>query len=94
MPKQQLNDLGVQVRLCLNCARPFIVMTGSRKVFCSARCRNTFKSRLRRKRKRERDPEYARASLERLLRWKEAHKKPARSDNLAGENQNERSDTR
>jgi len=84
MPKQ-LNDLGVQLRLCLNCARPFIVMTGSRKVFCSARCRNTFKSRLRRKRKRERDPEYARASLERLLRWKQEHKnKPAGLPDPAG----------
>jgi len=85
MPK---NDLGVQARLCLNCAKPFIVLSGSKKVFCSRRCRETFHSRLKRKRRRERDPAWAKAELERFMRWLEQRaNSPARSaSDLAGDN--------
>ena len=94
MPRKALDDLGVQVKLCLTCSKPFVVIGEDRRVFCSPVCRRKFHDKLKRKRKRLRNPEWAKAELQRLLRWKEAHKKPARSDNLAGENQNERSDTR
>ena len=95
MPKRTVNDLGVHVRLCLNCGKPFVVLAGDSKVYCSPVCRRRFHDKLRRKRKRERNPEWARAELQRLLRWKQEHKnKPARSlADLAGEKQNERSDT-
>ena len=84
MSKRKLTEIDVQVRLCLNCSKPFVVLAGSTKVFCSPRCRRIFHDKLKRKRKRERNPEWARAELQRLLRWKEAHKKPAGSYDPAG----------
>jgi len=74
MPKKQLNDLGVQVRLCLNCSKPFVVPSGSTKVYCSVVCRRRFHDKLKRRRRWAKDPEKARASLERLLEWKRQQK--------------------
>jgi len=66
---------GMQVRLCMNCAAPIIVPAHSRKIYCSPRCSNIAAQRRFRQRKRAADPEWARAELERLLRWKEQHRK-------------------
>jgi len=94
MSKRKLTEIDVQVRLCLNCSKPFVVLAGSTKVFCSPRCRRIFHDRLKRKRRRERNPAWARAELQRLLQWKQEHKnKPARSVDPAGTT-NERSDVR
>jgi len=73
MPKQAHDNLGVQVKLCLACSKPFVTLGEDRRVFCSPTCRRKFHDKLKRKRKRERNPEWARAELERLLRWKEEH---------------------
>jgi len=81
---EKLSD--VQVRLCLNCGAPIVVWANSRKVYCSQKCRSTASQRRYRKRKREKDPAWAQAEFERLLRWKEEHSrkiKQARSDDLA-----------
>jgi len=74
MPKHRHNDLGVQVRLCLNCGKPLVVLSGDSKVYCSPTCRQRFHDKLRRRRKREKNPEWARAELQRLLRWKQERK--------------------
>jgi len=64
---------GVQVKLCLNCSKPIVVSGNSRKVFCSKRCRQAFHSRAYFQRKKAKDPEWAKRSLEALMRWKEQH---------------------
>jgi len=66
---------GMQVRLCMNCAAPIIVPANSRKIYCSPRCANIAAQRRFRQRKRASDPEWARAELERLLRWRAQHRK-------------------
>ena len=81
---EKLSD--VQVRLCLNCGAPIVVWANSKKIFCSAKCRNTASRRRYRQRKRAADPVWAQAEFERLFRWKEAHGrkiKQARSSDLA-----------
>jgi len=88
MPRKASDDLGVQVKLCLACSKPFVTFGEDKRVFCSPTCRRKFRDKLKRKRKREKNPDWARAELERLLRWKQEHKnKPARSVDPAGETQ-------
>jgi len=75
MPRKAHDDLGVQVKLCLTCSKPFVTLGEDKRVFCSPTCRKKFHDKLKRKRKRLRNPEWARAELERLLRWKAQHRK-------------------
>jgi predicted nucleic acid-binding Zn ribbon protein len=58
---------------CPECGAKIVTASPKRR-FCSAKCRRRYLSRVRRVRLFA-DPEVKRASLERLLAWKEAHRK-------------------
>jgi hypothetical protein len=65
---------GIRQLTCPICFTKFVTVSDKRK-FCSANCRKRYWL-LRLKLKRNADPVYKQKSLERLLAWKEAHRKP------------------